>query len=78
MNERGLTMLQITPTQFEVRYGMSLSTQYRWRKEKKIPFDIVGANILYHQESIDKMALAGKLNKNAYLAIKTLQESIKS
>jgi len=67
-------MLQITPTQFEVRYGISLSTQYRWRKEKKIPFDTVGANILYHQDRIDKMALAGKLNKNAYLAIKILQK----
>lgn len=69
-------MLQITPTQFELRYGISLSTQYRWRKDNKIPFDMVGANILYHQEKIDEMALAGELNKNAYLAITTLQESV--
>ncbi|WP_415407534.1 hypothetical protein ACLHDG_03120 [Sulfurovum sp. CS9] len=70
-------MLQITPTQFEVRYGISLSTQYRWRKEKKIPFDTIGSNILYHQNIIDKMALDGKLNKSAYLAIKILQQEDK-
>lgn len=71
-------MLQITPTQFEVRYGISLSTQYRWRKEKKIPFDTIGSNILYHQNIIDQMALDGKLNKSAYLAVKILQKEDQS
>ena len=62
-------MSKITPCQFKERYSISLSTQYRWRRIKKIPFDRFGKNILYAQSIIDEMAREGKLNKNAYFSI---------
>ena len=62
-------MSKITPKQFQERYRVSLSTQYRWRKMNKIPYLTLGKNILYPQKVIDKMAMEGKLNKSAYFSI---------
>jgi len=67
-------MSKITPKQFQERYSVSLSTQYRWRKANKVPFFRVGKSILYTQDIIDIMAIEGKLNKNAYLAIEERKE----
>ena len=66
---KALLMVQITPTQFQERYHISLSTQYRWRQEKRIPFEKIGPHIIYNQDQIDTLALNKKLNSKAYLAI---------
>ncbi len=66
---KALLMVQITPTQFQERYHISLSTQYRWRQEKRIPFEKIGPHIIYNQDKIDTLALNKKLNSKAYLAI---------
>jgi len=69
-----LFMHQITPTQFQERYHISLSTQYRWRQEKRIPFEKIGPHIIYNQDQIDKLALDKKLNSKAYLAMINIQK----
>ena len=62
-------MHQITPQEFQDRYHISLSTQYRWRQNGKIPFEKIGSHILYNKNTIDKLALKKELNSKAYLAI---------
>jgi hypothetical protein len=69
-------MLQITPAQFEKRYNISLSTQYRWRLKHKIPFQKIGSNILYDKATIDKMASEGTLNKTAYLSMQNKNKEV--
>ena len=67
--KKALLMIQITPIQFQERYHISLSTQYRWRHERRIPFEKIGTHILYNQKEIDRLALQKELNSKAYLAI---------
>ena len=64
----------ISPDEFKIRYGAAIPTQWIWRKEGKVPFQKVGASILYDMSLIDELAFQGKLNKTALLNIMKIKQ----
>ncbi|WP_457592454.1 helix-turn-helix domain-containing protein [Hydrogenimonas sp.] len=44
----------MTPVEFEKEYGVSLSTQAKWRMEKKIPYLKMGRFVRYDVNLLGK------------------------
>ncbi len=44
----------LTPKEFEQEFNMKISTQYKMRKERKVPYSKIGSFIRYDRLKIDK------------------------
>ena len=63
-----INKLWLTPKELESEYSISVSTQAKWRMDRKIPFSKVGKFIRYNREDINQW-----LKNNA---IKPLDEEV--
>lgn len=44
----------IRPKEFEEEFGVTMETQSKWRRDKKIPFSKIGGFVFYDRNLIDK------------------------
>jgi len=66
--------MKITSAQFRDRYNIAPSTESKLKKDKKVPYELVAGLTVYEQEVTDKLALEGKLTRNAYIAVNNIKD----
>ena len=52
----------ISPEEFCKEYGISTSTQAKWRMERKIPYSKIGRFVRYNRDLIDEWLLAHQID----------------
>jgi len=67
--------MKITSAQFRERYNIAPSTEGKLKKDKKVTYKLVAGLTVYDQTVTDKLALEGKLTRNAYIAINNIKDS---
>lgn len=67
--------MKISSKQFRDRYNIPISTESQLKKAGIVPFEKVGRQVVYDQDTTDRLAADGKLGPKAYIAINNIMEN---